>query len=278
MSSQQSTNNVVASILERARAVQAAYLEREDAAARAYAEEQQGRIDGEWKPIVAAVLAEMRAQLGEDAFVGFSDCGVMEDGSAMLIASGWTLLRPAESPYWRPDYERRYRSMKLTIDGIYTPVLCSSDGSEVEFTPASIQVAEDEDGKPTFWLHAPTKMSHEIANGNHDLLYAIALAADKQDEYIQKSNYVYERRYDSTPEPSPSPEGDAPAKLENLEAAGEILRRFSAGEYCVPAFADQHHDDLEIKVADNRAFLIASQIHALAVEVGKLHDTLRINR
>lgn len=275
MSSQQSTNNVVASILERARAVQAAYLEREEAAARAYAEKKQAEFDEEWQPIVEVILKEMRAQLGDDAFADFVDIGTTDDGGALMTGNGWTLQRRAGSPLWRPDYEREYQPLKLYIDGIYTPVMCWAFGTNgfVAFEPATIEVDRDDDDKPTFWVGDRCKTIYEISNGNDDLLYAIAQAADKQDEYIKKFNYVH-----STPEPSPSPEGDAPAKLENLEAAGEILRRFSAGKYCVPAFADQHHDDLEMKVADNRAFLIASQIHALAVEVGKLHDTLRINR
>jgi hypothetical protein len=48
--------------------------------------------------------------------------------------------------------------------------------------------------------------------------------------------------------------------------------------YCVSAFAAQPHDDADLKSQDNRAFLIASQIYALARELRGLRDDMEAKR
>ena len=269
MSSHQSTN----SILERARAAQAAWRAEKEEEEAAAAAAQQAKLADDWKPIVNNIVYAIKWQLGDEGTSrDMEPTDTDGETGAVLFGNGWTLFRPARAPVYEPDYEREYVPMKLYIDGINTPVMCWNCGHDpiCAFAPADIWV-DNEEAPPTFWVGGKSKTRRTIEQSNHDLLLAIAHAADKQGEYIQKFNYVYEcRNAPPAPEPSPTP-GDAPTKLANLEVAGEMLRRFADGDWCLPGMADID----QLTAEDNQAFLLAAQIHALAVEVGMLHDTIK---
>lgn len=274
MGTQHSTSEVNA-ILARARGVQAAYLEEQQQAQKEAEAKRRQDLDDLWQPIVDNIVYAIKWQLDDQgASCAMEQTDTDGETGAVLFGNGWTLYRPAQSPHYTPDYEREYRPMKLYIDGIYTPVMCWNSGLDpiCAFAPADIRV-DDEETPPTFWVGGRSETRWDIERLNHDLLLAIARAADKEDEYIKKFNYVYECRNAPTPapEPSPTPDGDAPTnKIANLEAAGAMLGRFVDGDWCLP-----NMNDIQLTAEDNAAFLIAAQIHALAVEVGKLHDTLR---
>ena len=267
-----SSTTVTSSILERARVAQAAHIaECQRYQAKRIADDRM-LLAEEWKPIVDSVLAQIRAQLGDEG-----EITVIEDdetGKVYYFGAGWCLVRPSDKPLDR-DYDRSstYVPLKLTIgDDIRTPVMCWSDGrTRCKFEPASIAVDVDAD-PVTLWVGASAETVWGIDNGSDDLLLAIAHAADKQGEYVTKAHQVelinMERSKQRTnPEPAPQP-----VKTDPLETAGRILERFAGGLYCTPGF--DYSVGSEIAYEDNRAFLIASQIHALAVEVRELRNTM----
>ena len=275
-----SSTTVTSSILERARSAQAARRAADEEAANAYDLRRQAELRNEWNPIVGAVLAQVKFQL--DDVTAFA---VDEEGwCTRYYGDGWMLERPAEGVKLdRGDYDSGYttfyRPLKLTIGkDIRTPVMCWSDGrTKVVFEPAEMIVDEEAD-LATLWVGSKAMGEWEIQHGNGDLLLAIAEAADKQGEYVTKAHKVelinMERsKQRTTPEPAPQP---AQPATDNIESAGKILDRFAADLFCVPSFAGEKAawEINDGDLADNRAFLIASQIHALAVEVRELRNTM----
>ncbi len=261
------------SIMERARAAQAAKRAADEAARYEYAERRRAELRSEWRPIADAVLAQVKHQLGDD-----SETVMDKDGpSAYYYGAGWMLAQPDnETTLQRnsPLSNIAYRPMKLAIEGIRVPVMCWSDGrAEVCFEPADIAL-DDEDDYASLWMGGGGMTDWGIQTGNSNLLVAIAAAADKEAEYLEKARRAQQINDERAIQAATvQPEPAKPA-ADNLESAGEILRRFAAGDYCVSAFAAQPHDDADLKYSDNRAFLIASQIHALAVEVRELRNTM----
>lgn len=268
------------SILKMARAAQAAHAaECERLHAERVAKERQ-ELFSEWKPIADSIITEIRAQLNDSGTV--VEVEDEETSVRYYSCDDWVLVQPAAQPSHRRSLDRnsQYRPLKLTIGfDICIPVMCWSTGdknAKVKFAPATITI-DDSDDWASLWVGADDNSRWEIESGNHNLLLAIALAADKQTEYVTKAHKVEsineERSRQNATPAEPTPEPAAP-KRDNLESAGEILRRFAGGEYCVSAFDEQTHDDWNLKNSDNRAFLIASQIHALAVEVRELRNTM----
>ena len=237
-------------------------------------------LRSEWRPIVEAVLAQVKHQLGDN-----SEMLVDDDGSeAYYYGAGWVLQRPADSTTTPRSTlsNTAYRPLKLAVEGVRVPVMCWSDGRpSVRFEPADIVLDRDEEGEEcaTVWMGGSADTDWGIQTGNHDLLVAIAAAADKEAEYHEKVRQAQqindERAMRGTSAPPATP---APAKqaTDNLESAGEILRRFADDLLCTPNFLGGRSStgigDSELD--DNRAFLIASQIHALAVEVRELRNTM----
>ena len=272
----------ITGILERARAAQAAKRAADEVVRAEYARQRLAKLRDEWRPIVEAVLAQIKHQLGDDSepLVDWDD----DDGRAYYYGNGWILERPADSTTTPRNSlsNTAYRPLKLTVEGVRVPVMCWSDGRPVvRFEPAEIVLDRDEEGGEyaSVWLGGAEDTDWGIQTGNHNLLVAIAAAADKDAEYIQKALRAEEindeRARAAAGDPQPAQEPAKPA-TDNLESAGEILRRFAGGAYCVPEFGSQEHEytNFELKYSDNRAFLIASQIHALAVEVRSLRNAM----
>lgn len=267
------------SILERARAARAAKRAADEAAHYEYEERRRAELRSEWRPIVDAVIAQVKHQLGDE-----TETQVDEDcPGAWYYGAGWVLMQPEG----KTTPERNtlsnfivYRPMKLAIEGIRTPVMCWSAGTTlVCFEPALI-VLDDEDGYADLWMGGDAMTDWAIQTGNDNLLVAIAAAADKEPEYQEKARraqQINDERALQAAGAQPAPEPAKPAP-DSLESADTILRRFVAGDYCVSAFAAQPHDDAELKDADNRAFLIASQIYALARELRGLRDDMEAKR
>lgn len=267
------SKTVTSSILDRARAAQAAKRVADEKAQHADELRRRAELRSEWQPIVDAVLAQVKHQLGDDGEPAVDDED--ESGRTRYYGDGWMLERPAakttlEDGDYDSIYITRYRPLKLTIGkDIRTPVMCWSDGrTRVRFEPAWIVIG-DEGDCAALLLGGEAISDWGIQQGNDNLLLAIAQAADKQTEYVTKAHRVelinMERAQRHT-EPAPEPAAPTP---DNLDSAGEILGRFAQGEYCVPAMYDY-----DMKPSDNQAFLIASQIHALAVEVRELRNTM----
>ena len=260
------------SIMERARAAQAAKRAVDEAARYEYAERQRAEWRSEWRPIVDAVIAQVKHQLGDD-----SDTLVDEDCPGIgYYGAGWILAQPED----KTTLERNslsniaYRPMTLAIEGIRTTVMCWSDGTtQVCFEPADIAL-DDEDGYASLWIGGGGMTDWGIRSGNSSLLVAIAAAADKEAEYLDKARRAQQINDERAILAATGQTEPAKPATENLKSAGEILRRFAEGDYCVSAIEDQGHDELDLKYSDNRAFLIASQIHALAVEVRELRNTM----
>ena len=261
------------SIMERARAAQAARRAVDEAARYEYAERRRAELRSEWRPIADAVLAQVKHQLGDD-----SETVMDKDGpGAYYYGAGWMLAQPDnETTLQRnsPLSNIAYRPMKLAIEGIRVPVMCWSDGrAEVCFEPADIAL-DDEDDYASLWMGGGGMTDWGIQTGNSNLLVAIAQAADKEAEYLEKARRAQQINDERAIQAATvQPEPAKPA-TDNLESAGEILKRFAGGDYCVSAIGDQAHEDDGLKFSDNRAFLIASQIHALAVEVRELRNTM----
>lgn len=261
------------SIMERARAAQAARRAVDEAARYEYAERRRAELRSEWRPIADAVLAQVKHQLGDD-----SETVMDKDGpGAYYYGAGWMLAQPDnETTLQRnsPLSNIAYRPMKLAIEGIRVPVMCWSDGrAEVCFEPADIAL-DDEDDYASLWMGGGGMTDWGIQTGNSNLLVAIAQAADKEAEYLEKARRAQQINDERAIQAATvQPEPAKPA-ADNLESAGEILKRFAGGDYCVSAIGDQAHEDDGLKFSDNRAFLIASQIHALAVEVRELRNTM----
>lgn len=76
---------------------------------------------------------------------------------------------------------------------------------------------------------------------------------------------------------APAPEPEA-KPVDAIASAGEMMRRFADGLYCVSKIENQIHDDDQLRYDDNRAFLIASQIYALAREVRSLREVMEAHR
>jgi hypothetical protein len=263
------STTVTSSILARARAAQLAH---EAKCARLQAEREAAerkRRDDEWRPIVDSVLAQIRAQLGDET-PSWSEEDE-ETGVVYWYGDDWMLVQPNCKPAYRRDYESEYEPLKLRVGtDIYTPVMCWSDGrTKVKFAPAQIWV-DAEDHPARMQVGGGRETYHGIDQGNDDLLLAIAEAANKQGEYNEKANRVNllnaERTAAVLDPPKPV------AKTDPLETAGKILERFAGGLYCTPGF--DYSEGSEIAYEDNRSFLIASQIHALAVEVRELRNTM----
>ena len=267
------TTSSSTSIMERARAAQAARRAVDEAARYEYAERRRAELRSEWRPIADAVLAQVKHQLGDD-----SETVMDKDGpGAYYYGAGWMLAQPDnETTLQRnsPLSNIAYRPMKLAIEGIRVPVMCWSDGrAEVCFEPADIAL-DDEDGYASLWMGGGGMTDCGIRTGNSNLLVAIAQAADKEAEYLEKARRAQQINDERAIQAATvQPEPAKPA-ADNLESAGEILKRFAGGDYCVSAIGDQAHEDDGLKFSDNRAFLIASQIHALAVEVRELRNTM----
>lgn len=275
------SKTMTSSILERARAAQAAKRAADEEAQYAYELRRQVELRSEWRPIVDAVLAQVKHQLGDNGEPAVDD----EGWCTRYYGDGWMLVRPAEGVKLdRGDYDSGYttfyRPLKLTIGkDIRTPVMCWSDGrTKVTFEPAEMIVDEEAD-PATLWVGSKAMGEWEIQGSNGDLLLAIAQAADKQGEYVTKAHQVElinEERYRQNATPAePTPEPAAP-RPDNLESAGECLKRFASEEWLITSLAEpeRDEDDLADDRADDRAFLIASQIHALAVEVRGLRNTM----
>ncbi len=262
------------SIMERARAAQAAKRAADEAARYEYAERQRAQWRSEWRPIVDAVLAQVKHQLGDD-----SEVLVEEDPpGAYYYGAGWILARPEGKTTLERDLlsSIAYRPMKLAIEGIRTPVMCWSDGrTQVCFEPADI-VLDDKDDYADLYLGGDAMTDWGIQTGNSNLLVAIAEAADKETEYLEKARRVQRINEErATMATTMWPDKPAP---DNLENANEVLWRFATGDYCVTAIDTQAHDDDNLKYSDNRAFLIASQIYALARELRGLRDDMEAKR
>lgn len=271
----------ITGILERARAAQAAKRAADEVARAERARQRLAKLRDEWRPIVEAVLAQIKHQLGDDSepsepLVDWGD----HDGRAYYYGNGWILERPADSTTTPRNSlsNTAYRPLKLTVEGVRVPVMCWSDGRPIaRFEPADIVLDRDEEGGEcaTVWLGGSAETDWDIQTGNHDLLIAIAAAADKEAEYhekVRQAQQINDERARNAP-----PAATEPAKpaTDNLESAGEILRRFADDLLCTPNFLGK--SGLEIgdnELEDNRAFLIASQIHALAVEVRELRNTM----
>lgn len=264
------------SIMERARAAQAARRAADEAARYEYENRRRVEERSEWRPIVDAVLAQVKHQLGDE-----TETLVEDDGPGVYYyGAGWILAQPegkttADRTMWDGHVGNTlYNPVKLSIEGVRVPVMCWSDGrARVCFEPAKIAL-DDDDDYASLWLGGDAVSDWGIQTGNGDLLVAIAQAADKEAEFLDKARRAQQINDErailaATVQPEP-----AKPATDNLESAGEILRRFAVGAYCVDAIGDQSHDDTELKYADNRAFLIASQIHALAVEVRELRNSL----
>ena len=267
------SKTVTSSILERARAAQAAQRVADEEARCAHELRRQVELRSEWRPIVDAVLAQVKHQLGDDGEPTVDD----EGWCTRYYGEGWMLERPAEKTIMEGEYSTLYRPLKLMIgNDIRTPVMCWNDGrAQVCFVPAEI-IVDDEDDYATLYLGSAAISDWGIQQGNHNLLLAIAQAADKQTEYVTKAHKVESlnaERYlqNATPEP-------AATKRDNLESANEVMLRFAEGDYCVCALEDQSHDDAELKYADNRAYLLASQIYALARELRGLREDMEALR
>ncbi|MGB2788664.1 MAG: hypothetical protein WBC13_05025 [Dokdonella sp.] len=263
----------ITGILERARAAQAAKRAADEAARLEYARQHLAKLRDEWRPIVEAVLAQIKHQLGDDSepLADWDDDG----GRAYYYGNGWILERPADSTTAPRNSlsDTAYRPLKLTVEDVRVPVMCWSDGRAIaRFEPADIVLDRDEEGEEyaNVWLGGSAETGWGIQIGNRDLLVAIAAAADKEAEYhdkVSRAQQINDERASATAgDVQPAQEPARPA-TDNLESAGEILRRFTGDEFCVAHFGAGRHDD-------NRAFLIASQIHALAVEVRELRNTM----
>lgn len=265
------------SIMERARAAQAARRAVDEAARYEYAERRRAELRSEWRPIADAVLAQVKHQLGDD-----SETVMDKDGpGAYYYGAGWMLAQPDnETTLQRnsPLSNIAYRPMKLAIEGIRVPVMCWSDGrAEVCFEPADIAL-DDEDDYASLWMGGGGMTDWGIQTGNSNLLVAIAQAADKDAEYLEKSlraQKINEERalQAAGVQPEPDPEPAKPA-IDNLESASEILKRFASDLFCTPGFGGGKTLTTEVDYADNQAFLIASQIYALAREVRELRNTM----
>jgi len=270
----------VTGILERARAAQAAKRAADEEARYEYARQRLAKLRDEWRPIVEAVLAQIKHQLGDDSepLVDWDDDG----GCAYYYGNGWILERPADSTTTPRNSlsNTAYRPLKLTVEGVRVPVMCWSDGRPIaRFEPADIVLDRDEEGGEcaTVWLGGSAETDWGIQTGNHDLLIAIAAAADKEAEYhekVRQARQINDERAMRVTSAPPAATAPATPATDNLESAGEILRRFAGGDYCVPEFVKQEHEDFELKYSDNRAFLIASQVYALAVEVRSLRSAM----
>lgn len=253
----------ITGILERARAAQAAKRAADEVVRAEYARQRLAKLRDEWRPIVEAVLAQIKHQLGDESepLVDWDDDG----GRAYYYGNGWILERPADSTTTTRNSMSNpaYRPLKLTVEGVRVPVMCWSDGRPiVRFEPADIVLDRDEEDEEyaNVWLGGSVETDWGIQTGNHDLLVAIAAAADKEAEYHEKVRLAQQFN-DERARNAPAPATD------NLESAGEILRRFAAGQLCTP-------NAQAIAEGDNAAFLIASQIHALAVEVRSLRNAM----
>ena len=256
----------------------------DEAARYEYEERSRAELRSEWRPIVDAVLAQVKHQLGDE-----TETQVDEDcPGAWYYGAGWVLMQPegkttADQSKWDgAARNRRYNPVKLTIEGIRVPVMCWSDGRAcVRFDPANIAL-EDDDDYASLWLGGDAMSDWDILNGNDNLLVAIAAAADKEPEYLEKARraqQINDERAILAATVQTEPEPTKP-DTDSLEAADEILRRFADDLFCVPKFAggrtgiDLNDDDLK----DNRAFLIAGQIYALARELRGLRDDMEAKR
>jgi len=261
------------SIMERARAAQAARRAADEAARYEYAERRRAELRSEWRPIADAVLAQVKHQLGDD-----SETVMDKDGpGAYYYGAGWMLAQPDnETTLQRnsPLSNIAYRPMKLAIEGIRVPVMCWSDGrAEVCFEPADIAL-DDEDGYASPWMGGGGMTDWGIQTGNSNLLVAIAAAADKEAEYLEKARRAQQINDERAIQAATvQPEPAKPA-ADNLESAGEILKRFASDLFCTPGFGGGKTLTTEVDYADNQAFLIASQIYALAREVRELRNTM----
>ena len=261
------------SIMERARAAQAAKRAADEAARYEYAERRRAELRSEWRPIADAVLAQVKHQLGDD-----SETVMDKDGPGVYYyGAGWMLAQPDnETTLQRnsPLSNIAYHPMKLAIEGIRVPVMCWSDGrAEVCFEPADIAL-DDEDGYASPWMGGGGMTDWGIQTGNSNLLVAIAQAADKEAEYLEKARRAQQINDERAIQAATvQPEPAKPA-TDNLESAGEILRRFAGDLLCTPEFLGNKLTIGADELNDNRAFLIASQIHALVVEVRELRNTM----
>lgn len=262
------------SIMERARAAQAAKRAADEAARYEYEEQRRVEQRSEWRPIADAVLAQVRHQLGDDSVMLVEDDGP----GVYYYGAGWMLAQPegGATQIWRDGAigNTLYNPVRLSIEGIRVPVMCWSDGrTRVRFEPAKI-VLDDDDDYASLWMGGGAMADWDIRTGNDNLLVAIAQAADKEAEWLDKARQAQQINDERAILAATVQTEPAKPATDNLESAGEILRRFATGDYCVSAFAAQSHDDADLKNEDNRAFLIASQIHALAVEVRELRNTM----
>ncbi len=255
-------------ILERARAAQAAKRAVDEAARYEYEERRRVELRSEWRPIMDAVLAQVKHQLGDETETMHNE---NEGGRTLYFGDTWVLIQPDS----KTTLERNslsdiaYRPMELKIAGLRVPVMCWSDGrAHVCFEPAET-VLDDEDHYASLWMGGNAMTYWGIQTGNANLLVAIAAAADKEAEYQEKARRAQqindERAIQATgAKPAPEPEKPAP---DSLESADTILRRFAGEGFCIAHFGADRHED-------NRAFLIASQIYALARELRGLRNTM----
>ncbi len=273
MSTDSEVTRIGKSIMERARAAQAAKRAADEWERNEHEERRRVELRSEWRPIVDAVLAQVKHQLGDETETLVDD----DCPGAWYYGAGWVLMQPEG----KTTLERNtlsnivYRPMKLAIEGIRTPVMCWSAGTTlVCFEPALI-VLDDEDGYADLWMGGDAMTDWAIQSGNDNLLVAIAQAADKEPEYQEKARRVQQINDERAIQAAGAQTAPEPAKPapDSLEAADTILRRFAAGDYCVDAL-DNQDDDLDLKWSDNRAFLIASQIYALARELRGLRDDM----
>ena len=160
--SEVTTNNM--SILERARLAQAAKRAADEAARYEYEERCRVELRSEWRPLVDAVLAQVKHQLGDETETLVDD----DCPGAWYYGAGWVPMQPDS----KTTLERNtlsiivYRPMKLAIEGIRTPVMCWSAGTTlVCFEPALI-VLDDEDGCADLWMGGDAMTDWAIQNGN----------------------------------------------------------------------------------------------------------------
>jgi hypothetical protein len=139
----------ITGILERARAAQAAKRAADEVVRAEYARQRLAKLRDEWRPIVEAVLAQIKHQLGDDS-EPLVDEDDDHDGRAYYYGNGWILEQPADSTTTPRNSlsNTAYRPLKLTVEGVRVPVMCWCDGRPVvQFEPADIVLDRDEEGE-----------------------------------------------------------------------------------------------------------------------------------